>query len=164
MLYYTVQKEQAKAAERKLKAAAPAAAPAPVAAAPKAAAPAPAAPAPAPVAAAAAEEDPAERARREAEAIVRGKERAAAMSKRMCEELAGKLSIPKLKDYLKQGGAELPKSSAKKADYVEAAMAVSGQAGWEKSVLALQALSSVQAKGFGAGAGAGAGAGKKKKK
>lgn len=104
-------------------------------------------------------EERAERAAREAEAIARGKERAAAMSKRMCEELAEKLSIPKLKDYLKGAGADLPKSSAKKADYVVAAMAVAERAGWEKSVMALQALSSVQAKGFG-GAGAGAGAGK----
>lgn len=104
-----------------------------------------------------AEEDKAERAQREKEAIQRGKERAAAMSRRMCEELVEKMSIPKLKDYLKQqqqaggqgGQAALPKSSAKKADYVAAAMAVAERDGWERSVMALQALTSVQAKGFG---------------
>lgn len=71
------------------------------------------------------------------------------MSKRMVNDLAEKLSIPKLKEFLRQhDGLEGLKSGSKKAEYVVATMSTAERIGWENSVIALQSLMSVQAKGF----------------
>jgi len=107
-------------------------------------------------------EQAAQRARREEEIRARARETQKELSKRMVADLTEKLSIPKLKDYLKQNKVKGPKSSAKKADFVSAALTVAETKGWEASVMELQSLSSVQAKGFGGG-GASKGDAKKKK-
>lgn len=63
-------------------------------------------------------------------------------------DLAEKMTIPKLKEYMKKMGVGALKSSAKKADYVKAAMEVSEKAGYEKAIEELISTVKAQGKGF----------------
>jgi len=106
----------------------------------------------------------------EKEALARGREKASRMSQRMVTDLAGQMSIPKLKEFIKNESGVMPKSSAKKPELVAEVLKLSEKKGWEASFIALQNLLAVQARGFSGGSDGGKGSasggkngGKKKK-